>query len=119
MSPDPRLITAFALCVMGLCVTGLSIRLWWTHPVNRALFLGPFITPDGMRWLTSHGNLLFSLGLALFAGGFSRAVYWARRQNLVNDDVANFFGLIECIFAVWAAGLVFLAGRRMARARRR
>lgn len=113
--PDPRLVTAAAYLVVGLAASAVSLRIWWTHPVNRVFGLGPFVTEAGLRLVLANVRAIFALGLFALASGLSRLAYWKAGVASTGGGWPHFFGLIEMIFAVWAAACVVVAGWRLCR----
>ncbi len=109
---DARIITAICLWVIGCIVTGFTLKVWWTPPVNRAFLFGPYLTEAGLRAILLGWPLLFLLGALALAGGFSRFVYWLRWRGAAADELAATAGLIEAALSLWAAGaLVIFAVR--------
>jgi hypothetical protein len=105
---DARIVTAICLCLIGLIVTCFTVKVWWTHPVNRAFLFGPYLTQEGLRVILRGWPLLFLLGALALAGGFSRFVYWLRWQGASVDDLAGMAGLIEAGLSLWAAGAMVI-----------
>lgn len=101
---DARIVTAACLCLIGLIVTGFTVKVWWTHPLNRAFLFGPYLTQAGMRAVLRGWPMLFLLGALAIAGGVSRFIHWLRWRGAVTDELAAMAGLIEAALSLWAAG---------------
>lgn len=112
---DPRLISAVALLIIGLALTLFVVRVWLTHPVNRVFLLGKFVTEDGLRLMLANLPAVFALGLFAITAACAKFAYAARWRGEFVGHYADFFGLVEAIFAVWAAGCVLLATVRLCR----
>lgn len=115
---DPRFISAIALLLIGLSLIGFVVRVWLTHPVNRVFIVGPFVTEDGLRLLLRNLPTGFALGLFALAAGLAKIAYAARWSgNETGENLADFFGIVEAVFAVWAAGCVLVTLVRLCRKR--
>jgi hypothetical protein len=114
---DPRLLTAFALFIVGLAATSLAVRIWWTHPINRVFSLGPFVTEAGLKALLVHSPTIFALGLFAYASSASHLAFVARWNGHIGTEAAHFFGLVEALFATWAAIAVTVTAWRLWRGR--
>ena len=101
---DARIVTAFCLWIIGSIVTAFTMKVWWTHPVNRPFLFGPYLTPEGLRVVLNGWPMLFLLGALALAGGTSRFVHWLRWRHWASDELASIFGLIEAALSLWAAG---------------
>jgi len=112
---DPRLISAAALLVIGLLLISFVARVWVTHPVNRVFLVGKFVTEDGLRLLFKNLPSAFALGLFAIAAGCAKIAYVERWKGHIASELADFFGIIEAIFAVWAASCVIIAAVRLCR----
>lgn len=109
---DARIVTAVSLWLIGLIVTGFTLRVWWTPPINRAFLFGPYLTQDGLRVVLRGWPVLFLLGALALTGGTSRFLYWLRWRGAEVDQAAAFAGAVEAALAAWAAGgLVIFAIR--------
>ena len=112
---DPRFISAAAFIIIGLCIIFFVARVWMTHPINRVFKVGPYVTEEGLRLMLSHLPTIFSLGLFSLAAGLAKGAYALRWRGNYNGNWADLFGLIEAIFAVWAASCVIVAVVRLCR----
>lgn len=112
---DPRIVSAVAFYVIGLAAIALTLRIWWTHPINRVFSIGPFVTEAGLRAILDNTPALFALGLFALSAGVARHMYWLDARGHPTPLPANFFGLIEAIFAIWAAASVIIAAVRLCR----
>lgn len=101
---DARIVTAVCLWVIGFIVTGFTVKVWWTHPVNRAFLFGPYLTEAGLRAVLRGWPLLFLLGAVALAGGFSRFIYWMSDRGGMPEEAAAMAGMIEAALSLWAAG---------------
>lgn len=109
---DARIITAICLCIIGFIVTGFTLKVWWTHPINRVFLFGPYLTPEGLKVILRGWPMLFLLGALAISGGVSRFVHWLRWRGLAADELASMVGLVEAALSLWAAGgLVIFAVR--------
>lgn len=109
---DARIVTAVCLWVIGLIVTGFTVKVWWTHPVNRAFLFGPYLTQAGLKAVLRGWPLLFLLGALALASGFSKFAYWLQAQGAEVDGLAGISSLIEAALSLWSAGgLVIFAAR--------
>ena len=114
---DPRIISAIALLVIGLTINAFVVRVWRTHPVNRVFLVGEFVTEEGLRLMLKNLPTVFALGLFAIAAAFAKFAYAARWRGKVDNHFADFFGVIEAVFAVWAACCVMIAMVRLCRKR--
>lgn len=64
---SPHDITAFAYYLIGAVLIEVSLRVWWTHPINRAFFFGPLLTEAGMKVLLRNWQLVFLFGAFIFS----------------------------------------------------
>lgn len=110
---DPRLVTALALGIVGMAAMMIAVRIWWTHPINRVFALGPFVTEAGLKALLRHTPTIFALGVFAVASAASHTAFVARWSGHLSTEWAHFFGLLEALFAVWAAGAVLLTAWRL------
>jgi hypothetical protein len=110
--PDPRIITGIAYLIVGLSAIGVSLRIWWTPSINRVFSLGPFVTEEGLRFVLQHTRMVFALGAFAVASGLSRFAYWQAGVAHSSTGWHHFFGVVETIFAAWAAGCVIYAAWR-------
>lgn len=110
---DPRLISAAALMIVGVIITRLAVRIWFTHSINRVFSLGPFVTAEGLEALLKNSFTIFMLGVFALSSAAARFAYWARWNEYLSTEVAHLFGLIEALFATWAAAMVVLTGWRL------
>lgn len=101
---EPRILAGPAQVIVGLVLTGIAIRLWTVHPVNRVFRLGPYVTEAGMRALLRLRSTFAAIGLAFVSGGAARTHFWFSSRQ-VSDPVVAFFGSLEAGLAVWAAFL--------------
>lgn len=112
---DPRQVSGAAFLLVGVIVCGFVIRVWITHPVNRVFLVGDYITGKGLRFLLNNLPTVFALGLAAISAGIAKFAYAARWTGDSMGSAADFFGTIEAIFTVWAAGCVCIAAWRLCR----
>lgn len=105
---DARIVTAFSLCLIGTIVCAFTAKVWWTHPVNRSLLFGPYLTPLGLEVMLKGWPMLFLLGLLAITGGVSRFIHWLRWRHLASDELASAAGLVEAAFSLWAAGALVI-----------
>lgn len=101
--PDPRIVTAIAYAVIGVSAVVLGLRVLATHPINRVFALGAFLTEEGMRALLRVVPLLIALGMFAIASALSRLAYWQAGVDHASSGWPHFFGVIETVFALWAA----------------
>lgn len=101
---DARVVTGACQCLIGFIVIGFTIKVWWTHPANRAFLFGPYLTQDGLRLILRGWPLLFLLGALALAGGVTRFVYWLQGLGADLNDIAGMAGLVEASLSLWAAG---------------
>ena len=106
---DPRIITCVAYLIVGFAAIGVCLRIWHTPAINRVFSLGPFVTEEGLRFILAHVKMLFALGAFAVASGLSRFAYWKAGVAHVESGWPHSFGIIEMIFAVWAASYVLYA----------
>lgn len=112
---DLRWLTASCFVAIGAIFIWFALRVWRTHPINRVFSLGPFVTEEGLRLLLSSVGTLFSIGLWLLSAGVARFSYWLRWNHHLASEIANFLGIIEAVFSLWAAGCVIIAAWRLCR----
>lgn len=110
---DARIVTAASLCLIGLIVTSFTVKVWFTHPLNRAFLFGPYLTEAGLRLALKGWPSLFLLGALAIAGGASKLAYWLRWRGDVPDELAAMLGLIEAALSLWSAGTLSVFSVRM------
>lgn len=109
---DARIVTALSLWTIGGLVWALTLRVWWTAPINRAFLFGPYLTPDGVRLVLRGWPMLFLLGAVAIAGGLGRFAYWLQARGAVSSELATVAGIVEAALSLWAAGtMVMFTGR--------
>lgn len=59
---SPHVLTAVAYYAIAAVLLELSLRVWWTHPINRAFMFGPFMTPAGVKLMLRNWQLVFLFG---------------------------------------------------------
>lgn len=91
------------MAVIGLSFLFLVYRLWWVHPINRVLKLGPFVTERGIRAVLGLRMTLLSFGVFLLAQGSASIVYWYFRARQADDPLVQFLGSLAAGLGVWAA----------------
>ena len=111
---DARIVTAACLVVIGFIVIGFTLKIWWTHAVNRAFLFGPYLTQSGLKLILRSCPMLFLLGALALAGGVSRFVYWLRWRGAATDELAAMIGLAEAALSLWAAGTVSMFAIKVA-----
>lgn len=116
---DARIVTAACLWVIGCIVTGFTLKVWWTPPINRAFLFGPYLTEEGLRTALRAWPLLFLLGALALASGFSKFAYWLQAKGAEVEGLAGMAGLIEAALSLWAAGALIIFTLRTWRSWRR
>ncbi len=108
--------TAGAYFLIGGALILLAIRIWWTHPINRAFLFGPYLTPAGVRVLLHHWPLVFLFGAFIFACALDHAAealatlgWWPK---LLTADFLKFLATGEAVVSVVTALVVMLVARR-------
>jgi hypothetical protein len=101
---DARIVTGVSLCLIGFIVLAFTFKVWFTHPLNRAFLLGPYLTPEGLKVVLRGWPTLFLLGALAIAAGVSRLAYWLQARDYAPDELAATLGLIEASLSLWAAG---------------
>lgn len=70
------LLTAIAYLIIGVPLVLLALRVWWTHPINRAIRYGPYITPAGLKVLLNNWPFVFLFGVFILACAIDHAGGW-------------------------------------------
>jgi hypothetical protein len=103
---DLRWVTAAVLCMIGLYLIALAIRIWWMPLTRRAELFGPLLTDGGYRALLRSWPIVFLGGMFLLICGVSKFAYYQRWQGDVATEVANSIGVVEAAFSLWVAGSI-------------
>ena len=109
---DVRWLTALCLLFIGASLLFLAVRVWWMSPERRAMVFGPYMTGKGLEFMLKSWPAVFTFGLFLMVVGLSKGIYYERWYGGVSDSTANAVGLLEAIFALWAAGWVIVVAAR-------
>lgn len=104
-----HLATAFAYLMIGVILLWISLKVWWTHPLNRAFRLGPYITEDGLRLVLSLWPFVFLFGAFILSCAIDHAAHFALEMGWLNHLWRDFFAVIESVISLWTAGCVVLA----------
>lgn len=111
--PDLRIVTGPCLLIVGVVLIVLALRLWFVHPVNRVLRIGPYVTEAGLRAIMRLRPLLLGMGCYFVTAGFARLAFWAWRADLLDRSIALLFGTAEAAFALWTATLLGMGAWRL------
>lgn len=71
-----HLITAAAYTVIGVPLIIIALKVWWTHPINRAIHYSSYITPNGMKILLSNWPFVFLFGVFILVCAVDHAANW-------------------------------------------
>lgn len=117
---DARIVSGISLCLIGAIVLIFTLKVWFTHPLNRAFLFGPYLTEAGLRLALRGWPTLFLLGALATAQGVSRLAYWLHGRDIVSGEAPALLGLIEAALSLWAAGaLIVFSVRTWLGSRRR
>lgn len=116
-----HLVTAVAYVVIGMPLVLIALRVWWTHPINRAIRYGPYITPAGLRVLLNNWPFVFLFGVFILACALDHGAEWLFNNGyggtwLVIDHL-NMLAGIEAAVSVLTALSVLWAGVKLCLAR--
>jgi hypothetical protein len=111
-----HLITAAAYLLLGGVLMGWVVRVWWTHPVNRAFGFGPYVTPEGVRLIIRNLPLVGVFGLFILACSADHAIDWLYQRGFVPYVIFETAAIFEAIVSAGTAlAVVWLSIRRRAR----
>jgi len=115
---NAHLYTALAYYVIGLVLLGVSIKIWWTHPVNRALIFGPYVTQEGMKLILRNWPFMAMFGAFILSCAFDHHADWLASRGTISYAYVDILSIIEAMISVWTAGsMVFVALRAAWRSR--
>lgn len=103
MTTTAALYTAGAYYLIGFVLLGAAGVIWWTHPVNRALLFGPFVTVAGLRLVLRLWPLVWLFGLFIFSCGVEHHAHYLMQRGAVAPETVAFLGVVEAVVSVWTA----------------
>lgn len=110
LSLDLRWLTGTCLCLIGLSLVSLALKVWWMPLHRRAVVFEPYLTDRGVRMMLDAWPLVFVLGGFLIITGVSKWAYYLSGYGAA--EIASGIGFLEAIFSIWTAGSVTVVAVR-------
>lgn len=105
-----HLYTAAAYYVIGAVLLVTGLRLFRTHPINRAFLLGPYLTEGGIRLVLAHWWLMLAFGAFILSCALEHHAEWLLSHgswpSVITPALLDMLGEIEAIISVATAILV-------------
>lgn len=118
-NPTAHLISAVAYVVIGAPLVVIAFRVWWTHPINRAIRYAPYITPAGMKALLRNWPFVFLFGVFILACAIDHGAQWVFNHGYGGTWLTpwhlNVIAEIEASVSVMAALAVLWVGVKLCR----
>lgn len=100
---NAHLYTALAYYLIGLAMIAVAIKVWWTHPVNRAFMFGPYVTPAGIAMLLRLWPFVALFGAFILSCALDHHADWLAARGLISYEIVDTLGTIEAIISVFTA----------------
>lgn len=102
-----HLLTAFAYYVIGAILIYVAVKVWWTHPVNRAFLFGPYLTETGVRELLRLWPMTFMFGAFIASCAVDHNLDWLAMRGMADPRWVETAALVEAIIS-WGTALSLL-----------
>ena len=109
MIAGPHFWTAIAYYIIGIPLIVLALKVWWMHPINRAIYFGDYVTERGLARLLRNWPFTFLFGAFILSCGIEHHLDYLASRGRVNPEFVRFVANIEAIISLWtAASMIYV-----------